>query len=741
MEKKMKRKNRKQKNLFIRKIFENSEVYFGRVSSGRKKLRKKMIWSAKLIFIFCLVFSWLFSGWPMEVEAAITLQQEGFAFGDDNGDEVSHALDTQDANITSPVGTKTLRTILDATDDPESKAFKLKYQKNGNGGYADVHAVTSMTDQKKATSVGSELEYDTVQGNWNFSLRYDDTHLIHIWSGSGADGYIQIFEVASNGTVSKLGTALEFDTVNMVGASAVVFDTNKIIVQWAGSGSDGYLRTFQINTSTWAITAWGSEVEYDIINGTYPSIVAVDSNHFLCAWAGSGNDGYLQVAEVDLSTGAVTMQGAALEHDTTIGQWNNLFVLDATRFLLIYSGAGSDGFAKVFTVNTGTWVVTQTSSLEFDTGNATHVNATALDATHFLVAYEDNDSDGAARVLTVNTGTWAVTAEGSKAEFSESPLGFIAVQAIDEHNAFLQWEDETTSSGFWQTVYIDSSWNVSFAGSATEFDSSAVNAYNSVVRLTGVRVFASWAGLGADGYCRAYDFNPYELGITLSSNVASGGEATTARLTAPSGKTTSNFTTGRRWDDENGSDSIDITADYYTELEWVLTTQSPATNGDYFEFRVYDGDSALDTYTVTPKWTIGDAVIISISIDPDGLVSYGNVPVNSEKDTTASGTNETKTITNDGDVMIDLNIKTSHATGGTQWSVGSAPGSDVFVHSFSVNGGVSWEVLQTADFYEILATNISPGGTVDFDLKIGTPTVTSDYQQKTITVTVQAVGS
>lgn len=96
-----------------------------------------------------------------------------------------------------------------------------------------------------------------------------------------------------------------------------------------------------------------------------------------------------------------------------------------------------------------------------------------------------------------------------------------------------------------------------------------------------------------------------EVYIAASSNIAAGGEATTARLTAPSGKSTSDFVTGRRWDDENGSDSIDITADDYTELEWSITTQAPAANGDYFDFRVYAGAAALTTYTVTPRLTIG----------------------------------------------------------------------------------------------------------------------------------------
>ena len=96
--------------------------------------------------------------------------------------------------------------------------------------------------------------------------------------------------------------------------------------------------------------------------------------------------------------------------------------------------------------------------------------------------------------------------------------------------------------------------------------------------------------------------------VSASSNITAGGEATTAQLTAPSGKATSDFDTGRMWDNENGSDSIDITTDNYTELEWCLQAQSPAANGDIYQFRVYSGSTPLTTYSVTPEWTIGSGV-------------------------------------------------------------------------------------------------------------------------------------
>lgn len=107
-----------------------------------------------------------------------------------------------------------------------------------------------------------------------------------------------------------------------------------------------------------------------------------------------------------------------------------------------------------------------------------------------------------------------------------------------------------------------------------------------------------------------------QLYIAASSNIAAGGEATTARLTAPSGKSTSDFVTGRRWDDENGTDTIDITSLDYTEVEWCVRTQSPAANGDYWDFRVYAGETALATYTVTPRWNVGVDLTVSEAVAP-----------------------------------------------------------------------------------------------------------------------------
>src|SRR5210317_825805 len=95
--------------------------------------------------------------------------------------------------------------------------------------------------------------------------------------------------------------------------------------------------------------------------------------------------------------------------------------------------------------------------------------------------------------------------------------------------------------------------------------------------------------------------------LSASANIAPSGEATTAQLTPPSGKTTGDFTAGRIQDDENPADSVDIGVDGYTEYEWSIIPSVDAANDDY-SFRVVIDDPGgiivLDTYSATPQITL-----------------------------------------------------------------------------------------------------------------------------------------
>lgn len=144
------------------------------------------------------------------------------------------------------------------------------------------------------------------------------------------------------------------------------------------------------------------------------------------------------------------------------------------------------------------------------------------------------------------------------------------------------------------------------------------------------------------------------------------------------------------------------------------------------------GDGA---YSGIGQQTTSSSEIYSVSLSPEGTIEYGYVGKGETKSTLDVGA--TRTAANDGNTTADFNIKTSKASNGIEWSVGSAAGSHVFVHEFSTNGGQGWTLFEDDVNYQTLAASVGVGSTAIFDLRITVPTY-SDTQTKTVTVTIQA---
>jgi len=154
--------------------------------------------------------------------------------------------------------------------------------------------------------------------------------------------------------------------------------------------------------------------------------------------------------------------------------------------------------------------------------------------------------------------------------------------------------------------------------------------------------------------------------------------------------------------------------------------------GTTYYTRAYSHNSVGYSYGNEVNFT---TAILAISITSDGEISYGFVDLGDSKDTVGS---DTQTARNDSTIAENFNIRTSNALGGTQWTIGSSPGTNVFVHEFSTNGGGLWTKFDDAVNYQTLAESVGVGNTINFDLRVTLPT-DSDTEQKTITVTVQAV--
>lgn len=123
---------------------------------------------------------------------------------------------------------------------------------------------------------------------------------------------------------------------------------------------------------------------------------------------------------------------------------------------------------------------------------------------------------------------------------------------------------------------------------------------------------------------------------------------------------------------------------------------------------------------------------ISVSVT-DGTVAYGTLPVNTTKSTLVGDLNDLQTATNNGNVTETLNIKGSDSA---NWTLAATAGANQYKHEFSKDAFVTPTVLTTA--YQTLQAGVAADGTQTFDLRITTPTSSTNFGQQSVNVTVQA---
>lgn len=167
----------------------------------------------------------------------------------------------------------------------------------------------------------------------------------------------------------------------------------------------------------------------------------------------------------------------------------------------------------------------------------------------------------------------------------------------------------------------------------------------------------------------------------------------------------------------------------------LIDNSAPANTAYCFRIVKSDG-SQLDTYSVIPQITTASPVY-SVSITSSGNIAYGFVDISNATSTVNNG--YTQTAQNDGNTIEQLNVKSSDASGGTAWTLASSIGTNQFKHEFSTTTGSTWTTMPDSSTYVTASPSVAVSGTANFDFRLTVPSTTSDYQQKSITITVQAV--
>lgn len=414
-------------------------------------------------------------------------------------------------------------------------------------------------------------------------------------------------------------------------------------------------------------------------------------------------------------SGTVYVQGQ-LDYSTTTG------------------GTSGTGWVRLDLYNsTNTTFVANLSCETFNANTNLHtttpVIATITGGTTYTIRVSIRSAAAAAKATTIVVDNVVVTA---------APLGLTASAPADTSNAALSWTASTAVSGAPglhattpYKVYRGTSSPVTtsnFLANATTnsyTDTSATGNTTYYFAVTNMDTSNIESSLSAEATVLTRPGAPGAP--TFSNNL---GATLTASWTAPTGGAPNYYL-------ERCSGSG---CSNYAPVGGTLTAtsynDSGLTPGTMYQYRVRAGNTTgYGPYSSSSSVTA--TVTVSVTMDSNGTVNYSVLPAGTSKSTIELA--NTQTARNDGNVTETFNIKTSAATGGTGWQPGATPSNDIFVHQFSTNGGGAWTTFPAAESYQTLSAGVLPGGTKSFDLKITVPTTSTDFQAKSITVTIQAV--
>lgn len=316
-------------------------------------------------------------------------------------------------------------------------------------GFAQVVSVD--VDTGIVTKIGSALEYDTSDSKGNKVLRITSAKFILFWSGPSGDGYVQVLDVnASTFAVTTVGSALEFDTSDAPQMSAAQVNSNHFTLLYT-DGAALYVSNFEVNTGTWAVTEVGSRLTLDASAPFDLSVVAVgNGTHFLAFWDDTSVNGKAQVYSVNTSTWDSTAIGTPLTfYATPPGLMSCCSMGDGQTFVNAWRGVSSKGIVQVFRVNPSTYAVTTpVSALEFDTVRGTYIsNISMEDGSHFTLFWSSSGNDGNCRVYEVNLSTFTIAASSQKKTFDSAVAVQNSAFLIDSSHLINFWDTTTTVPG------------------------------------------------------------------------------------------------------------------------------------------------------------------------------------------------------------------------------------------------------------------------------------------------------
>lgn len=351
----------------------------------------------------------------------------------------------------------------------------------------------------------------TAVGSYFSAQKVDANNAIVFWRGVSGHGFAQVMNInTTNGTITPVGTPLTFDSTDAQFMSSVSIDASHFLLTWVHHTTGTLTQVFNVDGG-YNVTALSSPHTIDASENGHISLSFVSTNHYVCSYSDSSNNGMLTVLAINASTYAVTEPGSKLNYDTSVIDSSLATLNDGLHFINFWS----KGKVQVFNVNASTFAITAlSSSFAYDTLSQFNSAVPLGDGQHFINFWEGfaaGSTSGLAQVFSVNLSTFAVTAPGTFTDFQTFNFGSglynsaVNISATGGQYFANFWSD--SDMGYTQifTVTPSGTFPVALTGQKQSLGTVNAATNNAAVFLGNYRVADFWqmaSGTGEGGTFR-----------------------------------------------------------------------------------------------------------------------------------------------------------------------------------------------------------------------------------------------
>jgi len=374
--------------------------------------------------------------------------------------------------------------------------------------------------------IGS-LDFDLDGGTLPKIIHVAGTTYAIAYQGYLNDGFLRTVRISDDGATLEVISFLEFDTDNGRHPWIIHIAGTVYAIAYAGPGSNGTLKTFNISDDGTSISLIQTFVYDSGASIVEPVIVHISGTTYAIFYGGPGNDGWVKTVTIQ-DNGTITGEIAFLEYETVYGMYPSPVYVAGDVWAVAYTGDAINGSGRIrtFTI-TGVGAISAIASYDYDTNQTGPPDLFRISGNVFGIAYGGPGFDGWLKTTIINDDGTLGGAIISSLEFDPTYSKNVWVTFIAS-NVWCLTYDGPDSDGWLRTIEIETNGTITGEVGSLEYD-SATGLYASMIHTTGDVYAIAYFGPGNDGWLKTVEITT-TITPSVSTNPASAVGQTTATL-------------------------------------------------------------------------------------------------------------------------------------------------------------------------------------------------------------------